>query len=438
MIDDTSSQPSKFRTKNWVEINDESRGAYNVNSQINFKTTMLKSSLCDYSDAYIFVKGTITINGIGADAVARRADERDKGVAFKNCEPFTNCIIEINNTQVGNAKDIDILMPMYNLIEYSDNYVKTTGSLWQYFRDESNDEIRNSKSFKSKIKITGKTPVNDNEKDVKIMVPLKYLRNFWRTLEMPLINCEVNLILISTCVITNSNVAGTFEITDTKLYVPVVTLSIQENTKLLQQLKSGFKRVINWNKYLSKPEVLGQNPNLNHLIQASFQGVNRLFVLAFENDEDRTDHEKSYLPTVEIKDYNIVINGENFFDQPIKNNKATYENIRKIATGQEDDYTTACLLDYSYFAGTYKMIVVDLCKQQALDADPRAIQQINFTANLDRAGNTRVYFILEEAKETILEFSQGAVKVEKLKIYVKLLLKIHPQILNCQKLSYQK
>ena len=135
LIDDTSNQPSKFRTKNWVEINDESRGTYNANSQIKFKTTMLKSSLCDYSDAYINVKGTIAITGEGADAAARQADERDKGVAFKNCAPLINCISEINNTEVDNAKDIDIIMPMYNLIEYSDNYAKTTGRLWQYFRE---------------------------------------------------------------------------------------------------------------------------------------------------------------------------------------------------------------------------------------------------------------------------------------------------------------
>ena len=230
---------------------------------------------------------------------------------------------------------------------------------------------------------------------------------------MPLINCEVNLILTwsSTCVITNSDGAGTFAITDTKLYVPVVTLSTQENTKFLQQLKSGFKRVINWNKYLSKPELLAQNPNLNHLVEPSFQGVNRLFVFAFENDNHRIIRKRYYLPIVEIKDYNIMIYGENFFGQSIKINKVTYENIRKIATGQGDDYTTGCLLDYPYFVDTYKMIVVDLSKQQALDADPRAIQQINFTANLDRVGDTRVYFILEEAKETILGFSQGTVKV---------------------------
>ena len=126
MIDDTSNQPSKFSTKNWVEISDESRGAYNVNSQIKFKTIMLKSSLRGYSDAYILVKGTITIAGAGDDAAARQADERDKGVAFKNCAPFINCVSEINNTLIDNAKDIDIAMSMYNLIEYSDNYAKTT------------------------------------------------------------------------------------------------------------------------------------------------------------------------------------------------------------------------------------------------------------------------------------------------------------------------
>ena len=127
---------------------------------------MLKSSLCGYSDAYILFKGTITITGAGADAAARQADERDKGVALKNCAPFTNCISEINNTQIGNTKDIDVVMPMYNLIKYIDNDAKTTGSLWQYCRDEPDDNIEDSVSFKSKIIITGKTPNDDNEKDV--------------------------------------------------------------------------------------------------------------------------------------------------------------------------------------------------------------------------------------------------------------------------------
>ena len=183
--------------------------------------------------------------------------------------------------------------------------------MWQYCKDiparNANNEIiifledNTTDSFKFKAKITGQTG-NDGTKDVEIMVPLKYLRNFWRTLEMPLINCEVNLILTwsSNCVLIATavqNQAATFEITDIKFYVPVLTLPTQENTKFLQQLKSGFKRVINWNKYLSKPELLAQNPNLNHLVEPSFQGINILFVLAFENDNDRISDDENYLPT---------------------------------------------------------------------------------------------------------------------------------------------
>ena len=170
LIDDASNQPSKFRTKNWVEINDESRGTYNVNSQIKFKTTMLKSSLCDYSDAYILVKGTISVNNIAAAAAAAAATDANninKKLIFKNCAPFINCISEINNTQIENAKDIDIVMPMYNLIEYSHNYAKTSGSLSQYCKDISalnaNDQIvdlqggNTTDSFNFKAKITGRT-----------------------------------------------------------------------------------------------------------------------------------------------------------------------------------------------------------------------------------------------------------------------------------------
>ena len=178
-------------------------------------------------------------------------------------------------------------MPMYNLIEYSDNYSKTSGSLWQYCKDipavNNNGDIvdfnganaTDSLNFKSKI--TAQTGNNRRIDNVKIMVPLKYLSNFWRTLEMPLIDCEVNLILTwsASCVIISTNVANqvpTFEIAETNFYVPVVTLSTQDNAKLLSQLKSGFERTISWNKYLSKPELLSKNPKLNYLIEPSFQG----------------------------------------------------------------------------------------------------------------------------------------------------------------------
>ena len=155
------------------------------------------------------------------------------------------------------------------------------------------------------------------------MVPLKNLSNFWITLEIPSINCEVELILTwsANCVIIYTNVANrvpTFTITETNLYVPVATLSIQDNAKLLPQLKSGFERTISWNKYVSKPELLRKDINLNHLIEPSFQGVNRLFVLAFEEDAQKTSNKRFCIPNVEIKDCNVIIDGKKIFDQPLK------------------------------------------------------------------------------------------------------------------------
>ena len=167
---------------------------------------------------------------------------------------------------------------------------------------------------------------------------------------MPLINCEVNLILTwsSTCVITNSAGAGRFAITDTKLFHPDVTLSTQDIEKLLHELKSGFKRTINWNKYQSDPKLYAQKTYLNHLVDPSFQRVNRLIVLTFETENGRTSHSNYYLPKVEIKDYNVIIDGKNFFYQPINYDTETSKNIGKIATGKGDDYTTGCLLDYPF------------------------------------------------------------------------------------------
>ena len=161
-----------------------------------------------------------------------------------------------------------MIMPVYNLIEYSDNYSKTSGSLWQHCKEIP--------------------AVNNAGNIVDSKVPLKCLSDFWRTLEMPLINCEVKLILTGSagCVIIYADVANqvpTFTITETNLYVPAITLSTEDNAKLLPQLKSGFERTISWNKYLSKPELLAQNEDLNHLIKPSFQVVNRLFVLAFKH-----------------------------------------------------------------------------------------------------------------------------------------------------------
>ena len=194
LLDNAPNQPSKFRIKSWVEINDHLWGTCNTNSQINFKTLVLNSSVCDCSDAYILVKGRIKITGAGAQVAGRQADEKTKGVIFKNCAPFNDCISKINNTQVDNAKDLDVEMTIYILIEHSDNDSKTSGSFWQYYRDEPNNTFTGSESFTSKIKIIGNTPADGNTKDVEIAVPLKYLNYFRRNLEIPFINCKSILV----------------------------------------------------------------------------------------------------------------------------------------------------------------------------------------------------------------------------------------------------
>ena len=244
LLDNAPNQPTKFRTKKWVEINDESYGAYSTGSRVKFKTSIIRSRLCDYSDAYILVKGTITVENTAVEGAD--PNNRNKKVIFKNYTPFTDCIGEINNKEIDHAKNIDVVMSMYNLIEYSDSYVKTSRSLLQYYRDEpftNNNELiidlpddPGGASFKYKQKIIGETG-NYEMKGVQIMVPLKYLSNFWRTLEMPLINDEINILLTwsDKCIMVTGCYGDRepkFAITDTKLYVPVVTLSTQDNEKL--------------------------------------------------------------------------------------------------------------------------------------------------------------------------------------------------------------
>ena len=210
---------------------------------------MMRSDLCGCSDAYILVKGTINVPDIAAADAA--VINTNKNVIVKNWAPFTICINEINKTQVDDAQDIDIVMPTYTLIEYGDAYSQTSGSLWQYYRDEPALDINNniiafhtgntnSTLFTSKQQITGQTG-NGGTKVVDVMVPLKYLSNFWRTLEMPLINCKISLPLkwSKNCILVAGTVANQkpyFEIIDTKIYVPVVTLSTEGNVKLLKQL----------------------------------------------------------------------------------------------------------------------------------------------------------------------------------------------------------
>ena len=289
-------------------------------------------------------------------------------------------------------------MSMYNLLEYSKSYRKTIESLYNYYRDELSDDaddnnfdnikVVNSDTFKYKNKLIGNTydvdaripnpdgagqidnpiyNVNKNgTQEVELAIPLKYLGNFWRALNIPLISCEVSLELKwdKNCVITsldqrvigggNSDNAPTgtiLAINDCKLYVPVVTLSKADEIKLSTNLKSGFKREVIWNKYRSQMTPEAINNNLNNLIDPTFINVNRLFVLTYQNADDRQPFSQFYLPNVMVKDYNVIIDKLAFFDLPIKFEEEAYEKILDISRNNE--YTTGNLLDYDYFKKHY-------------------------------------------------------------------------------------
>ena len=333
-------------------------------------------------------------------------------------------------------------MPMYNLLEYSKNYKKTIGLLYNYYRDElSNDaddnnfdniKVVNSNTFKYKNKITGNTynvdagaegyDVNKNStQEVELAIPLKYLGNFWKALNIPLISCEVSLELKldKNCIITslkqrdigggsrdNAPTGATLAINNCKLYEPAVTLS-KDEIKLLTNLKSGFKREIIWNKYRSQMTTETVNNNLNILIDPTFTNANRLFVLAYQNADDRQSFSRFYLPNIMVKDYNIIIDKLAFFDLPIKTGEEAYEKIIDISGNNE--YTTGNLLDYDYFKKHYKLIAIDLSKQQVLQENEDLIQQINFIGKLEEAAN--IFIIIEKKETTVLEFSQNLANV---------------------------
>ena len=181
----------KFATKKCTEVYDQSERNYSPSKEIRIKTSVLSSNLCDYSDSYIVVKGTITTED------DNNANKRNKNLAFKNNAPFINCTSKINGVKIDNAEDLAVVIPTYSLLERRKNYGKTTGSLWNYYRDEpSNPLSSNSESCKYKTSVTRKTPENnDSLTNVKVVIPLKYLSNFWRSLNIPLISCEVDLIL---------------------------------------------------------------------------------------------------------------------------------------------------------------------------------------------------------------------------------------------------
>ena len=245
---------------------------------------------------------------------------------------------------------------------------------------------------------------------IELAIPLKYLGNFWRALNMPFISCEVSLELKwnKNCVITSlqerqvdagppvvrdgAPTGASIAINDCKLYIPVVTLSKDDAIKLLTNLKSGFTREIEWNKYKSQMSTEAINDNLNILIDPTFTNVNRLFVLPYQTADDRQSFSQFYLPKVMVKDFNVIIDKLRFFDLPIKTEEEAYEKIIDISRNNE--YTTSDLLDYDYFKKYFKLIAIDVSKQQVLQENEDLIQQINFIGRLTEAAN--VFIIIEK------------------------------------------
>ena len=240
--------------------------------------------------------------------------------------------------------------------------------------------------------------------------------------KIPLISCEVSLELNwdKNCIITsleqrdigggnrdNVPTGATLAISDCKLYVPAVTLSKDDEIKLLTNLKSGFKREIIWNKYRLQMTTEVVNNNLNILIDPTFINVNKLFVLAYQNADDRQSFSQFYLPEVLVKDFNVIIDKLVFLDLPIKSEEEAYEKIRDISRNNE--YTTGNLLDFDHFKKHYKLIAIDLSKQQVLQENKDLIQQINFIGKLEEAAN--VFIIIEKKENTVLEFSQNLANI---------------------------
>ena len=343
--------------------------------------------------AYIIVTGNITATNPGNDDSAY-----NRKVYLKSFAPFFNCTLKINNQLIEDAQDLDIVMPMSNLLYYSKNFRKTTGPFWNYYPDmpksghDNNANLRqriiysikDSESFNYKTKLVGNVDAvadaADNDvktdlEDIKIVVALKNLRNFMFNLDFLLINSEIELILKWTedCVLTEKATAGQllpggagvdtvptinrpkdlkFSITDCKLYVPVVTLQTQHQNQLYKDLKTEISIDFKWSKYRS--QMINQTAinNLNFLIDATFNNVNKSFVLAFPNEEDRRSFSKYYTPTVEIKDYNVIIDGERFYEIPIKNKEETYKAITELI--RSDILRTGNEFDFDYFSEHYK------------------------------------------------------------------------------------
>ena len=389
---------SKFVTRKWNIVNDNWKANYEEGNEITYNTEVLKSNLCDYNDAYILVRGNVTVTS----NMYRR------------------------NWWNNNRRCWKFRFSHVHLIEYSSNYSETTGSLWFYSKYGASNfnnniaNVDNFKSFKHKVKLLENTvaqpapkAANGILRNATIAVSSRYLRNFWRSLEMSLINCKVELTLkrAKYCIFSAGGTENAindvmliilFLLLKTKLYVYLVSLSPRDNQKVLSK---GFERSIYWNAYKTKSENKNTTNEYTYFPESNFVGANRSFVLVDTNEANnakRVNSRTYYLPKGIIKSYNVTINGKNFYGQPIDSDMKQYKEIRNLTRKRVEDYTTTCLLDYEYIKND-RLVAVDLSRQKELDADFKAIQQIWLVGQLKKldaddnatdAGNDQSMFVL--------------------------------------------
>ena len=363
LLDHKDEDYPRLETRKWHIVNDHNNENYSrgddVRSIVKFDTEIVKPFFCDYSDAYISVTGNIKVQN-GNDATR---------VSIKNCHPFTRVSFKLNNEQVDTVDNLHLTMNLYNMLEYSDRYADFTGSLYQYKRPEPRDNNGNVgnlgttlSSFKYQPGLVQKqltTPNSENVpantdpnfanahkiwKNIKIVVPVKYISNLFRNLELPLINTKlyVELNWKKYSVLCNQNKNSIFQITKGELYILNVTLNTENNNKLSELLSKGFERTVVWNEYKSKMETVNVAANDNNFkrttLDVTFQGVSKLFAAAYEINDIRrnANTEESirryYLPRAEIKDYNILIDGRNFYDQNVNNSIVRYNELLKMTT----------------------------------------------------------------------------------------------------------
>lgn len=396
----------KYVNKEYVEINDQNNGNYNTT--VKFSTRNLMNDLCDFANSYILIDGRIEKTG-GADYDA------NTDVAIKNGSNslVQSCIVKINGTEIDHPTHNYLTFTVSNLLEYSDDFSRSIGEQYGYAKDAGATTANNTGHTKRKL---FRGVVANGGFNMRVCLPLQYLSTFFRSLNFPLVNCELQLeinfrrdnSILRAAAIQAAN-APQFTITNTQLVVPVVKLDANSNKKFYSLLQKGFKKSVNWGKQ-EVVEVAGDSTGqINYMVHSSFESIRRLIVLAIPeaNWDNQTNVE---LPSTTITNVNVLLDGRIFYPRNITTDHQAYELLKEHFNNGGVDKNTGSQIGFNEWKTNYKIYALDLSRQEQLERDPRKSQEVRFKGTLP-AGNHKLIFILEKDKETVLNFSQSTVKV---------------------------